>query len=66
MALTYIGDYEFKYDFHTLISSTAFSGINIPNDIDDHEAYVLLKRFVSTPVLFELQRDNGDRRFVFK
>ncbi|PEO67010.1 hypothetical protein COI41_11650 [Bacillus toyonensis] len=66
LALAYIGDYEFKYDFHTLISSTSFSGINIPNEITDHEADVLLKRFVSNPVLFELQHDNGDRRFVLK
>ena len=66
LALAYVGDHEFKYDFHTIISSTSFRGISIPDEITDHRAYELLRRFVSNPALFELQNDNGNRRFVFK
>ncbi|MFJ8530418.1 hypothetical protein [Bacillus sp. NPDC094106] len=66
LALAYVGDHEFKYDFHTIISSASFRGISIPNEITDHRAYELLRRFVSNPALFELQNDNGNRRFVFK
>ena len=66
LALAYTGDYEFRYDFHTLISSTSFSGITIPDEITDHRAYELLERFVSKPTLFKLQNDNGKRKFIFK
>ncbi|WP_410982116.1 hypothetical protein [Bacillus cereus] len=66
LALAYVGDHEFKYDFHTIISSASFRGISIPDEITDHRAYELLSRFVSNPVLFELQNENGNRRFVFK
>lgn len=66
LALVYAGDDEFKYDFHTSISSVSFSGITIPDDITDEAAYILLSRFVSNPALFELQNDHGERRFIFK
>jgi len=63
LALAYKGDYEFRYDFHTCISSTSFSGITIPEEMTDFRAYELLKRFVSKPSLFALQNDNGKRKF---
>ncbi|WP_066303805.1 hypothetical protein [Bacillus sp. FJAT-29814] len=66
VALVYTGDYEFRYDFHTLISSTSFSGITIPDEITDDRAYELLERFVSKPTLFKLQNDNGKRKFILK
>lgn len=66
LALAYTGDYKFRYDFNTLISATSFSGITIPDELTDHRAYELLERFVSKPTLFELQNDNGKRKFIFK
>lgn len=66
LALVYVGDDKFKYDFHASISSATFSGITIPCDITDEQAYRLLNRFVSNPALFELQSEYGERRFLFK
>nr|WP_041114412.1 hypothetical protein [Bacillus badius] len=66
LALAYVGDYEFKYDFHTSITAASFSGIAIPAELTDDEAYGLLQRFVSTPSFFQLQNRQGERRFVFK
>jgi hypothetical protein len=66
LALAYAGDYEFRNDFHTLISSTSFIGITIPDELTDLRAHELLERFVSRPALFELKNDNGSRCFVLK
>ncbi|MED4452011.1 hypothetical protein [Metabacillus fastidiosus] len=66
LALAYVADYEFRYDFHTFISSVAFKGITIPDELTDNKAYELLERFISKPSLFELQNDNGKRQFVLK
>ena len=54
-ALAYAGGYEFWYDFHTLISSTSFTGITIPDELTDLKAQELLERLVSKPALFELK-----------
>ncbi|MGG3889713.1 hypothetical protein [Metabacillus fastidiosus] len=66
LALAYVADYEFRYDFHTFISSASFKGISIPDELTDDKAYELLERFISKPSLFELQNDNGKRQFVLK
>ena len=66
IALAYVADYEFRYDFHVSISSTSFAGITIPDKLTDLRAYELLERFVSRPELFEIKNDNGNRKFVLK
>ncbi|WP_046175709.1 hypothetical protein [Domibacillus indicus] len=66
LALAYVGDYEFKYDFQAFVSSVSFRGIAVPDELTDQEACGLLKRFVRDPALFELQNQNGQRRFVLK
>ncbi|MGG3803557.1 hypothetical protein [Metabacillus fastidiosus] len=66
LALAYVADYEFRYDFHAFISSASFKGITIPDELTDNKAYELLERFISKPSLFELQNDNGKRQFVLK
>jgi hypothetical protein len=65
LAQAYVGDYEFKYDFHTVLSSVSFSGIDIPDEVTDEQAYALLARFVRNPALFELHHENEKRRFVY-
>ncbi|MGG3799587.1 hypothetical protein [Metabacillus fastidiosus] len=66
LALAYVADYEFRYDFRTFISSASFKGITIPDELTDDKAYELLERFISKPSLFELQNDNSKRQFVLK
>lgn len=65
LAQAYVGDHEFKYAFHTILSPVQFKGIIIPEQITDEEAYALLTRFVRQPELFELQNLNEKRRFIF-
>ncbi|SES08775.1 hypothetical protein SAMN04487944_117106 [Gracilibacillus ureilyticus] len=66
LAQAYVGDYEFKYDFHTTISSAVFNGIYIPKEISDKQAYEFLERFVQMPELFEMNWRNRERRFMIK
>lgn len=66
LAQAYVGDYEFRYDFHTVISSATFKGIDIPNELSDEEAYEVLERFVKNPSLFTLHNENGERKFIIK
>ncbi|MEC2077747.1 hypothetical protein [Metabacillus fastidiosus] len=66
LALAYVADYEFRYDFRTFISSASFKGITIPDELTDDKAYELLERFISKPSLFELKHDNGKRQFLLK
>jgi hypothetical protein len=64
LAQAYVGDYEFKHDFHTLIHSAEFRGIFIDDETTDEQAFELLKQFVCKPQLFRLVNVNRGRRFV--
>ncbi|QTD43199.1 hypothetical protein [Sporosarcina sp. Te-1] len=66
VALAYVGDHGFRYDFHTAIPSASFRGITIPDELTDQEAYDLLARFVKELGLFKIQTNNEQRRFVFR
>lgn len=66
LAQAYVGDHEFKYDFHTVLSSVMFNGIDIPDEMTDEQAYVLLTRFVHKPSLYKLYRENGKRKFIIE
>lgn len=66
LANTYAGDDAFKYDFQTVIAAATFRGILIPDEMTNEAAITLLQRFVSKPELFELDNNNGNRRFLFK
>jgi len=64
VAFAYVGDHEFQYDFHTVIPLASFRGITIPDELMVQDAYDLLRRFVQESGLFELQSNNGHKRFV--
>jgi hypothetical protein len=64
IALTYLGDDRFIYQFKALVSKTAFDGIEVPPKTTKEEAVSLLSRFVAKPDKFTLE--HIDEQICFK
>lgn len=64
VALTYVGDDEFRYEFRAQVSAADFTGFALPRDLDDDDARTLLARCVRDADAFRLDDRGSHRRFV--
>lgn len=64
VALTYVGDDEFRYEFRAQVSAVDFTGFTLPPDLDDDDARALLARCVRDADAFRLDDRGSHRRFV--
>jgi hypothetical protein len=64
VALTYIGDDEFRYEFRAQVPAAGFTGFTLPRDLDDDDAQALLARCVRDADAFRLDDRGSLRRFV--
>ncbi|AOW86738.1 MULTISPECIES: hypothetical protein [Streptomyces] len=64
IALTYIGDEEFKHRFQVRVGRATFRGFQVPDELDDEAADRLLTACVRDAARFRLSRDGGERRYV--
>ncbi len=59
IALTYLGDDRFRYQFEARVSDASFGGIALPPGTSRDQAISLLDRFVAVPANFSLrERDD--------
>jgi hypothetical protein len=59
IALSYIGSDEFKYDFEARIEGAAFDGIEIPDGLNDEQAWRYLRRYVQNPESLFIKQGNS-------
>ncbi|MGI5224414.1 hypothetical protein [Actinoallomurus sp. CA-142502] len=64
VALTYIGETEFEYEFRARVSAADFTGFELPRDLNDDDAQALLARCVRDADAFRLDDRGSVRRFV--
>jgi hypothetical protein len=64
VALTYIGETEFEYEFRAQVSGADFTGFEVPHDLNDDDAQALLARCVRDADAFRLDDRGSVRRFV--
>jgi len=66
IALSYIGSYEFRYEFEAHVESTEFKGIELPKGTQEQDAQQLLAPFVTNLDAFNLVVRGGERWFELK
>ncbi|MES9541667.1 hypothetical protein [Actinomadura sp. NPDC000600] len=64
IALTYVGEEEYKYRFRAGVGRVAFQGFEVPDDLDDKAADGLLKACLRDPERFRLSQEGRERWYV--
>ncbi|RKS09104.1 hypothetical protein DFP74_4833 [Nocardiopsis sp. Huas11] len=63
IALTYIGEEEFRHRFRVRVGQAVFQGFHVPDEIDDEAADRLFRACARDSARFRLCREDGERRY---